>query len=343
MVRSSPRRRVQPGQEVDLRTAGDLRWPVRCGPGAAFYGIEFAGVRQRSGQFTGSRNSPAHPRIPVSCSAFPAYFTVGKAARRARGKCGCLAGDVTGRLSSRTAWRWAWSRTDETSGRGIRGGRIRGRQSGRMTGPSGGEPRNGEPAGGQPFRGGAFRRCRREHRAGGSDVVRSALAARAPAAARGPAAARARIWIPISDRGVRVMQDIGSMRARVEAAGELAGLLEAAWDGFGLLVSACRGCQERAGGLFAAFAFAAAAAAQGRLVLASAPSLAAGYRGETGSARSVDADLDEVADGLAGLAGLLAARLGAAAGLASDPGDRDACAQAAAEATRAGGLLARGR
>jgi hypothetical protein len=139
------------------------------------------------------------------------------------------------------------------------------------------------------------------------------------------------------------MQDIGSMRARVEAAGELAGLLEAAWDGFGLLVSACRGCQERAGGLFAAFAFAAAAAAQGRLVLASAPSLAAGYRGETGSARSVDADLDEVADGLAGLAGLLAARLGAAAGLASDPGDRDACAQAAAEATRAGGLLARGR
>jgi len=139
------------------------------------------------------------------------------------------------------------------------------------------------------------------------------------------------------------MQDIGSIRARVEAAGELGGLLEAAWDGFELLASACRGCEERAGGLFAAFAFAAAAAAQGRLVLASAPSLAAGYRGETGSGRSVDADLDEVADGLAGLAGLLAARLAAAAGHASDPGDRDACTQAAAEATRAGVLLARGR
>jgi len=139
------------------------------------------------------------------------------------------------------------------------------------------------------------------------------------------------------------MQDIGSIRARVDAAGGLPGLLEAAWDGFGLLVSACRGCEERAGGLFAAFAFAAAAAAQGRLALASAPSLAAGYRGETGSARPVNADLDEVADSLAGLAGLLAARLGAAAGQASDRGDRDACAQAAAEAAQVGGLLARGR
>ena len=78
------------------------------------------------------------------------------------------------------------------------------------------------------------------------------------------------------------MQDIDGMRERVEAAGDLAGLLEAAWDGFGLLVAVCRECEERAGGLFAAFAFASAAAAQGRLIVAPAPSLPAGYRGVTG-------------------------------------------------------------
>jgi len=140
---------------------------------------------------------------------------------------------------------------------------------------------------------------------------------------------------------VSVVRDIDGMRARVEAAGDLGELLEAAWDGFSLLLSACRRCEERAGGLFAAFAFASAAAAQGRLILASAPSLPAGYRGEAGCEGSVNADLEEVADGLADLAGLLAARLSSAAGQAGDPGDRAACGQARAEASRVCGLLAR--
>jgi hypothetical protein len=137
------------------------------------------------------------------------------------------------------------------------------------------------------------------------------------------------------------MQDIDGMRERVEAAGELAGLLEAAWDGFGLLVAVCRECEERASGLFAAFAFASAAAAEGRLILASAPSLTAGYCGETEHGGSVSADLEDVADGLAGLAGLLATRLSSAASQAAGPGDRDACGQAGAEAARVCGLLAR--
>jgi hypothetical protein len=137
------------------------------------------------------------------------------------------------------------------------------------------------------------------------------------------------------------MQDIDGMRERVEAAGDLAGLLEAAWDGFGLLVAVCWECEERAGGLFAAFAFASAAAAEGRLILASAPSLTAGYCGQTDHGGSVTADLEDVADGLAGLAGLLAARLSSAASQATDPGDRDACGQAGAEAARVRGLLAR--
>jgi len=137
------------------------------------------------------------------------------------------------------------------------------------------------------------------------------------------------------------MHGIDGMRTRVEGAGQLAGLLEAAWDGFSLLAAACRECQQRAGGLSAAFAFAAAAAAQGRLILASAPSLPPGYRGETGCEGSVTADLDDVADGLAGLAGVLAAGLSSAARQAADPGDRDACEQAGAEAARVCGLLAR--
>ena len=139
------------------------------------------------------------------------------------------------------------------------------------------------------------------------------------------------------------MRDIGGVRARIDEAGELAGLLVAAWDGFGVLVAGCRECEERAGGLFAAFAYAAAAAAQGRLVLASAPSLDPGNRGAAGCEGSVSAaldDLDVVADGLAGLAGLLAARLSSAARRAGDPGDRDTCGEAGAEAARVRGLLA---
>jgi hypothetical protein len=134
------------------------------------------------------------------------------------------------------------------------------------------------------------------------------------------------------------------MRTRAETAGELAGLLEAAWDGFGAVVASCRECQERAGGLFAAFAYAAAAAAQGQLALATAPSLGAGHGGGTGRGGPVPSDpgdLERTADGLAGLAGLLAARLAEAARQASDPGDSDACAQAGAAAAQVRELLAR--
>ena len=137
------------------------------------------------------------------------------------------------------------------------------------------------------------------------------------------------------------MQDIGGMRARIEAAGELAGL---AGGGVGRVRGAggwlpgvrgaggrvVRGVRVRSGGGRA-----------GRLVLASAPSLDAGSRGEAGCGGSVSADLEVAADGLAGLAGLLAARLSSAARQAGDPGDRDACGQAGAEAARVCGLLAR--
>jgi hypothetical protein len=140
------------------------------------------------------------------------------------------------------------------------------------------------------------------------------------------------------------MRDIEKSRARVMAAGGVAELLDAAWGGFTVLLAWCRGCEERAAGLFAAFAFAAAPAAQGRLVIGSAPSLPAGRGSDVGPDVSVQHDLEEVADGLAGLAGALRDRLASAAADAADPGDQEACEEeeeAAAAAAQVCGLLSR--
>jgi hypothetical protein len=136
------------------------------------------------------------------------------------------------------------------------------------------------------------------------------------------------------------MTQADGMRARVEGAGDLAGLLAAGRDAFGLLLDACRDGQDRPGGLFAAFAFASAAAAQGRLVLASAPSLPAGQAAQASHDECVSGDLETVADGLAGLAQVLGGCLSAAARQAGNPGDREACEDAAVQAARVAGLLA---
>jgi len=139
---------------------------------------------------------------------------------------------------------------------------------------------------------------------------------------------------------VSVMEEIDSMRARLEAAGELTELLVAAADAFSLLLATCRVCEERASELFAAFAFASAAAAQGRLIIDSAPSLAASPGTEASLRGCAEPDLAKVADGLAGLAQVLGDRLSAAAQQGHDRGDREACQDAAAEAMRIYELLA---
>jgi hypothetical protein len=136
------------------------------------------------------------------------------------------------------------------------------------------------------------------------------------------------------------MPQIDRMRARLETGGELTELLSAAWEAFSLLLAACCDCEERAAELSAAFAFASAAAAQGRLLIASAPSLAAGPGNPASYGGCAEADLEKTADSLAGLAGVLAARLSAAARLAPGPGDRAACQDAAAQAAEVYELLA---
>ena len=137
------------------------------------------------------------------------------------------------------------------------------------------------------------------------------------------------------------MTETDETLTRLDAAGGLPEVLAVAWDAFSVLQAGCRDGLGRSAELFAAFAFAAAAAAEGRLLLDSAPSLPAGQGAVTGAVPAVDADPGRLADDLAGLARALGARLGAAARDAGDGGDRDACGEAAVKAARVGELLAR--
>jgi hypothetical protein len=139
------------------------------------------------------------------------------------------------------------------------------------------------------------------------------------------------------------MREIDGIRLRLEAAGGLAELLEVAWDAFSLMLAACQECEGQSVELFAAFAFAASAAATGRRVLIAAPSLPPRPGCGTGHEASVQHDLEEIGDGLAGLAHLLGMCLASAASQAREPGDRRACQEAAADSARISELLARER
>jgi hypothetical protein len=136
------------------------------------------------------------------------------------------------------------------------------------------------------------------------------------------------------------MPEIENTQARLEAASDLPGLLAVAWDAFSLLLAACQDSEDRSAELFAAFAFAAAAAAEGRLVIAGAPSLPAELGQGASGGVSGEPDLDKLADALAGLADRLGERLSSAARESADPGDRDACEDAAAQAARVCEILA---
>lgn len=145
---------------------------------------------------------------------------------------------------------------------------------------------------------------------------------------------------------VIVMQEIENVWARLEATtlatDALPEKLAAALDAFGVLLACCRDSEKRSVELFAAFAFAAAAAAEGRHVLLTAPSPPSAHELVTSRAACVQADLDVTADALAGLAGALSTHLSSAARCARDPGDHAACREAAREATNVYEFLARG-
>jgi hypothetical protein len=132
-----------------------------------------------------------------------------------------------------------------------------------------------------------------------------------------------------------VDDEIASTRARLETADSsrsLPELLDAAWDAFDLLITACRQCWDCPSELFGAFAFASAAAAEGRLRLVAAPSLPPTSGTATEHLSLVPDDLGKTASGLAELAHTLSTVLTSAAGQAHDPADQAACADAARKA-----------
>jgi hypothetical protein len=118
-------------------------------------------------------------------------------------------------------------------------------------------------------------------------------------------------------------------------------MLDAALDGFEALLAGCRASEDRSVESFAAFAFAAAAAAAGRQVLLTAPSLPPTRGKATSQPACVQPDLDSVADMFADLAGVIGSQLSFAADHAETPGDQAACIDAAREAERIRELLDR--
>jgi hypothetical protein len=139
------------------------------------------------------------------------------------------------------------------------------------------------------------------------------------------------------------MDDITAVRARLEQASDLPGILDAAYEAFEGMLPVIWGQAERAGGGLAAFVMAGASAANGRDAVASAPSLPPASPGHAPLAASDPAagvTEQEAAAALAGLSGLLACRLTDAASWAAGAADRAACADAAGHAGAIWSLLA---
>ncbi len=135
------------------------------------------------------------------------------------------------------------------------------------------------------------------------------------------------------------MSSLLFVRERLRRASDLAVILDAAHDAFESMLSVLRAHEDPGDPLFSALVMAAASAADGRDAILFTPSLPP-HRLQT-------ADLEEsfgaavvVADVLAGLSELLAARLEDAARIASDPGDHAACLAAAQWARDIRALLA---
>ncbi len=139
--------------------------------------------------------------------------------------------------------------------------------------------------------------------------------------------------------------EIDFIRARLTAAlastESLAGMLDAALDGFEVLLAGCQASEDRSVESFAAFAFATAAAAAGRQVLLTAPSLPPTRGKASSQPADTHPDLDSIADMLADLAGVISSQLSFAADQAQAPGDHVACIDAAREAARIRELLDR--
>ncbi len=145
-------------------------------------------------------------------------------------------------------------------------------------------------------------------------------------------------------RGVATLdalQNAARIRHDLEGAASLPGVLAAGFDAFEAIRLLARGNEDRDPGLFAAFMMAADAAVDGREALTSCPSLPLASAPQPAVIPAPGADLDDIADAMAGLAALLADFLSREAATAMIPGDQAACQEAAHAAETICQLMAR--
>jgi hypothetical protein len=138
------------------------------------------------------------------------------------------------------------------------------------------------------------------------------------------------------------VEDIDALSARLSAVCTLVDTLAVAWDIFDLVQVVANGYADREPSMFAAFLFTAASAAEGRDAVGFAPSIPDSPGMPVEQPAWDIASPSEIADQVAGLAGVLGRRLDLAAGQAVDLGDRRACAHAARQACQVHDLLAPG-
>jgi hypothetical protein len=138
------------------------------------------------------------------------------------------------------------------------------------------------------------------------------------------------------------LQQAARTQARLREASTLPGILAAGFDAFEAIRLLARGNEDRDSRLFAAFMMAADAAVDGREALTVSPSLPSAAEPQPAVSPAADADLDDIADAMVGLAAELAGRLTRATAMVQLPGDRTACAEAVHAAGVIGELMACG-
>jgi hypothetical protein len=142
-------------------------------------------------------------------------------------------------------------------------------------------------------------------------------------------------------QAARVRQ-IELARQHLHDADDVPGLLAAGWEIFELVrIVAAEGAGQAAD-MYPAFTFARGSAVSGLNAIALAPSMPTGPAARSDSSAQLADDVYEIADAIASLAGALSTRLREAAGLAADSDDRAACENAAGDAEKISGLLAKG-
>jgi hypothetical protein len=147
--------------------------------------------------------------------------------------------------------------------------------------------------------------------------------------------------VPAGTKTEDALQQAARIEHQLRQAASLPGTLVASFDAFEAIRLLVRGNEHRDPGLFAAFMMAADAAVDGREALSISPSLPPATRPQPAVSPATGADLDDIADAIAGLATQLADCLPRAAAMAEMPGDRAGCEQAAHAAGQIRQLMAR--